>query len=235
MAVHRLYVGTIGEGLWRSSDGGGTFVRACDGMFVECHVRALAVHPHDDRVLYLGNEHGVYRSGDGAGNWTRLDLPMAGLPIWSILLTPADLDLVLVGACPARLFRSGDGGRTWTEPLARMQPGCPRIIHTRVTALCAHPANPETFWAGVEIDGVYRSADGGRTWLPAPRATEGPAVTPGSTAPARPSRPSPAKYGPRPQPPTPDRPPANRRRAVALQYPLKGLLGTIRRLRPWPA
>jgi hypothetical protein len=29
---HRLYVGTIGEGLWRSTDGGDRFVRACDGM-----------------------------------------------------------------------------------------------------------------------------------------------------------------------------------------------------------
>ena len=44
---HRLYVGTIGEGLWRSRDGGETFVRAMDGMFVECHVRALAEHPRE--------------------------------------------------------------------------------------------------------------------------------------------------------------------------------------------
>src|SRR5262245_22408063 len=176
MAAHRLYVGTIGEGLWRSSDGGGTFVRACDGMFVECHVRALAVDPRDDRVLYLGNEHGVYRSGDGAQTWTRLDLPAAPLQVWSVLLAPADPDLVLVGACPARLFRSGDGGRVWTEPLARMQQGCPRIVHTRVTALCAHPENPETFWAGVEIDAVHRSTDGGRTWLPAPLGAEGSAA-----------------------------------------------------------
>jgi hypothetical protein len=32
---HRLYVGTIGEGLWRSTDGGAKFVRACDGMLIE--------------------------------------------------------------------------------------------------------------------------------------------------------------------------------------------------------
>ena len=42
---HRIYLGTIGEGLWRSTDGGATFTRASDGMFVECHVRALVVHP----------------------------------------------------------------------------------------------------------------------------------------------------------------------------------------------
>ena len=40
---HRLYVGTIGEGIFRSVDSGESFRRACDGMFVECDVRALAV------------------------------------------------------------------------------------------------------------------------------------------------------------------------------------------------
>jgi len=71
MKPHRLYVGTIGEGLWRSLDGGVNFTRASDGMFVECHVRALAVHPRNQRVLYLGSEQGLFRSDDGADNWRR--------------------------------------------------------------------------------------------------------------------------------------------------------------------
>jgi hypothetical protein len=60
--VHRLYVGTIGEGLWRSLDGGVTFTRAMDGMFLECHVRALAVHPRETRVLYLGRCNGGFQA-----------------------------------------------------------------------------------------------------------------------------------------------------------------------------
>jgi photosystem II stability/assembly factor-like uncharacterized protein len=162
--THRLYVGTIGEGLWRSLDGGETFVRACDGMFVECHIRALAVHPRDHRVLYLGNEQGLFRSNDGADNWSRVESPLNGLQIWSILLLPAAADVILVGACPARLFRSGDGGRTWSELAVRMNPDCPRIISTRVTTVCANPGDPQTVYAGVEIDGVYRSRDAGRSW-----------------------------------------------------------------------
>ena len=50
LASHRLYVGTIGQGIFRSTDNGESFVRAMDGMFVECHVRALVVHPRDPRV-----------------------------------------------------------------------------------------------------------------------------------------------------------------------------------------
>ncbi len=161
MTPHRLYVGTIGEGLWRSLDGGETFARTCDGMFVECHVRALVAHP---RVLYLGSEQGLFRSDDGADNWRRVESPLDGLQIWSILLLPAAPEVILVGTCPSRLFRSGDAGRTWTEPDVRIRPDCPRIMHTRVTALCAHPGEAQTVWAGVEIDGVFRSSDGGQSW-----------------------------------------------------------------------
>jgi photosystem II stability/assembly factor-like uncharacterized protein len=161
---HRLYVGTIGEGLWRSVDGGATFVRACDGMFVECHVRALAVHPRDRRVLYLGSEQGLFRSDDGADRWSRVESPLNGRQIWSIVLLPEAPEVVLVGTCPSRLFRSADGGRSWSEADVRMVQDCPRIIYTRVTALCAHPSDARTVWAGVEIDGVYRSRDAGRSW-----------------------------------------------------------------------
>ncbi len=164
MISHRLYVGTIGEGLWRSLDGGASFTRCCDGMFVECHVRALAVHPRDQRALYLGSEQGLFRSDDGADNWRRVDSPLDGLQIWSILLLPATPDVILVGTCPSRLFRSDDAGRTWTETDARMRLDCPRIIHTRVTAMCAHPTDGKTVWAGVEIDGLFRSRDAGKNW-----------------------------------------------------------------------
>jgi photosystem II stability/assembly factor-like uncharacterized protein len=161
---HRLYVGTIGNGLWRSTDSGATFRRASDGMFVECHVRALAVDPRDPRTLWLGSEQGLFRSNDGADHWSRVESPLNGLQIWSLLLSPTKPDLMLAGTCPSRLFRSSDGGTTWTEPAVRMQRDCPRIIHTRVTTLTADPADPESVWAGVEIDGLYHSRDAGQTW-----------------------------------------------------------------------
>jgi len=162
--AHRVYVGTIGEGLWRSTDSGETFIRASDGMFVECHVRALVMDPRDPRILYLGSEQGLFRSTDGADHWARVESPMSGRQIWSILLLPQMPDIILAGACPAGLFRSEDGGRTWTEPRVRIVQECPRIMHSRVTTLTADPTEPQTIWAGVEIGGLFRSRDRGRTW-----------------------------------------------------------------------
>jgi photosystem II stability/assembly factor-like uncharacterized protein len=103
----------VGEGLWRSLDGGTTFTRTCDGMFVECHVRALTAHPHDPGTIYLGSELGLFRSMDGADSWSCVESPLNGLQIWSILLLPHWPDVMLVGTCPSRLFRSEDGGHSW--------------------------------------------------------------------------------------------------------------------------
>lgn len=164
MMAHRLYVGTIGEGLFRSLDGGETFRRTCDGMFVECHVRALAVDPRDDRRLLLGNELGLFRSADGAENWERVESPVNGLQVWSILLLPQNPAVMLVGTCPSRIFRSADAGKTWQETTPAIRQECPRILWTRVTTLAADPVERDTVWAGVEIDGLWRSRDAGLTW-----------------------------------------------------------------------
>jgi photosystem II stability/assembly factor-like uncharacterized protein len=161
---HRLFVGTIGEGLFRSLDGGETFSRACDGMFVECHVRALAVDPRDPSVIFLGCEQGLFRTANGADNWVRVASPLDGRQVWSILLLPRQPEVMVVGTCPAGLFLSDDGGQTWSMPVARMIQNCPRIMHTRVTCLTDDPEEPETLWSGVEIDGIFRSRDRGRTW-----------------------------------------------------------------------
>ena len=166
MLPHRLYIGTIGEGIFRSLDGGETFARACDGMFVECHVRSLVLHPEDPRTMYAGTEQGLFISRDGADTWSRVESPLNGLQIWSILIHPDKPNLILAGTCPSRIFRSEDGGRTWSEPRAKIRLDCPRIMHTRVTTLLADPQDPDTIWAGVEIDGLFRSRDAGRSFEP---------------------------------------------------------------------
>jgi photosystem II stability/assembly factor-like uncharacterized protein len=162
--ARRIYVGTIGQGVMRSVDGGETFSRAMNGMFVECHVRALAVHPRDHRVLYLGCELGLFRSMSGADDWQRFESPASGKQIWSILIHPRRPETIVIGACPSQIFVSRDAGKSWREAATDIRPDCPRIMHTRVTTLKADPDNDDVIWAGVEIDGIHRSDDGGRSF-----------------------------------------------------------------------
>jgi photosystem II stability/assembly factor-like uncharacterized protein len=163
---HRVYVGTIGEGIFRSLDGGETFRRASDGMFIECRVRALAVHPDQPNILFLGSEEGVFVSKDGADNWTRLPAPTNGLEVWSLHVAPLRPELLLAGTSPSGILRSVDSGQSWTQAATTMVRDCPRIRHTRVTCIIQDSHDADRLWAGVEIDGIHRSVDGGRTWQP---------------------------------------------------------------------
>ncbi len=86
--------------------------------------------------------------------------------MWSIHVPAARPDVILVGVRPSAFYRSDDGGQTWAVAAATVETACPRILHTRVTTIVADPDNPDLAWAGVEIDGVHASRDGGRTWAP---------------------------------------------------------------------
>lgn len=164
--AHRLFVGTIGEGVFRSLDHGETSRRACDGMFVECDVRALVVHPSDPNTLLVGTEKGVFVSHDGASNWTCLLPSENRVQVWSLWVAPQRPELVLAGTCPSMIFRSEDGGRSWAQAATTMTQDCPRIMQTRVTCVLGDPDDVDHFWAGVEIDGLHESRDGGRSWQP---------------------------------------------------------------------
>ncbi len=167
----KIFVGTAGQAVWRSVDGGNTFRLACGEMFIEAEVRALAVHPDQSNVLYAGTDAGLYRSDNGGEQWARLDTPwdagqgwQAGTLIWSLLVHPANPEHLYVGTCPGALYRSQDGGASWQKLNAPISPTCNYIRYTRVTCFCADPSNANIVWAGVEIDGLWRSADGGETW-----------------------------------------------------------------------
>ena len=160
-----VYVGTIGQSIWRSRDGGLTFARASAGVHSESDVRALLVHPEDPRVLHLGTETGLFASFDGADSWERTASPMDGMQVWSLARDPRTPDVLYAGTCPAGLYRSGDGGRTWERLDARMPDRCVNgaPLAPRVTCIHIDPRDGALF-VGVEIGGLRRSRDGGRTW-----------------------------------------------------------------------
>ena len=166
-----VYAGTTGQGVWRSLDNGETFQRRSVGMFMEAEVRALAVHPTEPATLFAGTDAGIFRTVDGGERWTRLTAPFdpgngwpVGVAIWSILIHPRTPETIFVGTCPSGLYRSRDGGDSWEKLNAALTVECPPIQFSRVTCLRADPNDDETIWAGVEIDGVWRSRDRGDSW-----------------------------------------------------------------------
>ncbi len=162
---YTIFVGTIGGGLSFSPDGGDSWNRVRAPLVGEGNVRALSVYPDSNRIL-VGTDDGVFRSDDKGMSWQNLDAPTSGLQVWSVAVDPVDPDIVFVGTRPEG-YRSRDGGKSWQKLSMGVNMDCP-IGTPRTTNIIVDPRDHRTVWAGIEVDGVYKSLDGGDSWLHLP-------------------------------------------------------------------
>ena len=114
--------------------------------------------------MYAGAESGIYRSEAKGESWVKLDSPMNEIPIWTLAIDPVDPNIIFAGTRPSALFRSKDGGVNWQKLTVELADECPAVIIPRVTALMVDPVAHNNVWAGIEVDGVRHSKDGGDTW-----------------------------------------------------------------------
>ena len=163
---YTICVGTIGGGLSVSPNGGYNWNRIRSPLPTECNVRALGVYPDNPHRILAGSDVGIYRSEDNAASWQKLDSPIDGIQIWSLAVDPEDPETIFVGTRP-EAFRSKNGGRTWEQLSMGVNLQCP-VGTPRTTNMIVDPRDHRTIWAGIEVDGVYKSLDGGDTWVHLP-------------------------------------------------------------------
>ncbi|QQS14811.1 MAG: hypothetical protein IPK81_12055 [Rhodospirillales bacterium] len=161
-----LCVGTAGMSVWFSRDLGETWTRPYieSGLYLEARVWALSAHPQRPGEVLAGTDSGVYRWRERDKRWTHLPSPLDDLDVWALVQAPDDPDLLIAGTQPAGFYRSTDGGATWTKALSTTAESCIFVGKPRVTQILFDPVDRDTLWAGVEIDGVHRSTDRGKTW-----------------------------------------------------------------------
>ena len=159
-----LYAGTIGQSVWNSTDNGDTWRRVSNGLFPEADIRAIAVNPSDSDTLYAGTENGIFRTNNAAESWHHLPSPMDGREVWSIAVDSRTPDTLYAGTCPSAFFRSTDGGDNWKQLNVDLAQECEGIpIIPSVTTFVIDPEDSQTLYAGIEIDGMRLSTDGGET------------------------------------------------------------------------
>ncbi|MEZ4520319.1 MAG: hypothetical protein R3A46_01570 [Thermomicrobiales bacterium] len=142
------------------------------GMAVQC----VAVDPHDpDRVVAGTNDDGVYLSHDGGENWSFVGEAIPHRRTPSVAISQAHREngksVIYVGTEPSRLYRSEDDGKTWQDfpelPALPSSSGWsfpprPWTHHTRW--ITPHATDPSILYVGIELGGVMRSTDAGKTW-----------------------------------------------------------------------
>jgi len=165
-----VLVGTVGQGIMRSGDGGESWQRAGinSGLHSDALVRTVVSHPTQPEVIFTGTDKGLYRSEDGGQTWQLQDNAMNDYCVWQIAIDPSNPQRMFAGTgtpTPATIFRSLDGGKTWDKRPVEVAETCPAVGIPRVTGIAIDPEDPNDIWVGFEVDGLRRSTDGGDTWM----------------------------------------------------------------------
>ena len=212
-----FYFGACAGGVWKTSDGGTYWENISDGFFNTASVGAIAVSEADPNVIYVGmgescirgdvsHGDGVYKSTDRGKTWVNIGLTDTR-HIARIRVHPKDPDLVYVAALghafgpngERGVFRSKDGGRNWEKVLFRsekagaadlsMDPNNPRILYAGIWETLR---TPWSLVSGGPDSGIYKTMDGGDTWV---EITNNPGLPEGlkgrigvAVSPARPDR-----------------------------------------------
>ncbi len=130
-----------------------------DGVFSGL---AILIDPASPNTLYLGTNNGVYKSSNGAGNWTPVNnglRVMPGFPVPRVnrlLLHPTNSSTIYA-ATEQGVFISSNAAGSWTVSNNGFGGALP------VRALAFDPTNPQRLYAGAS--GVFKSTDGGATWV----------------------------------------------------------------------
>ena len=175
-----------GDGVYKSIDAGKTWSHV--GLEATHAIARVRVHPANPAIVFVaafGNpygpsaDRGIFRSMDGGGSWKKVlyrdertgasdltfdpknpDVMYAAL--WEANRTPYSLS---DGGPGSGLFKSTDGGTTWTELTRR--PGLPKGAILGKITIAVSGADGNRLYAMVEAEdgGLFRSDDGGATWM----------------------------------------------------------------------
>ncbi len=185
------YMGSAGGGIWKTDDAGLTWKNCSDGFVKTGAVGAIAVAESDPNVVYAGmgestarsattsHGDGIYKSHDGGKTWKHVGLAHSR-HIAAIRIHPQNPDLVwvavqgaLFGESTERgVYKTTDGGKSWRKVLYvdENSGACdlsldwhnPRILYA---GMWDHRRLPWTIQSGGPGSGLYKSVDGGESWV----------------------------------------------------------------------
>jgi photosystem II stability/assembly factor-like uncharacterized protein len=165
--VFFLAVGCSDQPVYRSTDGGRTRTKILDkevsGIFGDPkNLRRIAATGRVYNAESDPKYPGLYLTSNGGAGWTPVKISnQKGYVIEAAAFAPSSANVIYAGGhtggySQGLIYKTVNGGASW----ARL-PWTPEYI----TCIAVDAKNPDIVYAGTMGDGVYRSADGGGTWV----------------------------------------------------------------------
>lgn len=147
-----VYAGTRGGDLYKTTNGGGQWVRL---RFFSSSIWSLAINPTNPDVVYAGTEaNGLFKTADGGTTWTSISL--TSKRINAVVIDPRNPAILYAGVDDEGVYKSTNTGSTWW--LANVG-----LTDRRVRALTIDPSNSQVLYAGTS-SGVFKTESAGATW-----------------------------------------------------------------------
>ena len=178
----------VAGGIWKTTDGGATWVAANDGISIVSNATAantgsfhqIVVAPSDPDRLYTSNiapgQAAIYRSDDGGDSWNiiadgstrRPNAYEGALRAFDIAVHPTDPDRIAIGSDDT-LLGSDDGGSSWNDLTTREATagffsghGYSGLVSTDIAF---NPDDPDDMiLLGFDGGNFIQTIDGGSTW-----------------------------------------------------------------------
>ena len=148
-----MYAAGGSVGIFRSTDGGGTWART--GFTRSDTVGSIVFA---SQSVYAGTSSGFYVSEDEGITWSQRNHGLSSSYLYALAVDPTDTKTIYAGAWGG-LFKTTTAGEEWEDIGGSLG-------EVDVRALIIDPTNSAVVYAGTASRGVFRSADGGQTWLP---------------------------------------------------------------------
>lgn len=169
-----LWIGAATGGVWRSKNGGNTWINYSATNFLSLGVTDIAISPSNPNVIYVttgdadgsigtGSNYysiGIIKSTDDGASWqpTGIAHQLNELKTYTrILVHPNDENIVLVGSKDG-ILKSTDGGKTWKNKFGErsiidmeFKPNDPNVVYASSYG-----------YSGANI--IVKSTDNGETW-----------------------------------------------------------------------
>ncbi len=154
-------IDSAGWGLFKSSDGGMTWVNKQNGISGFKNTWSTDIDPIDEKIIYVAtNDSGIVKSIDGGENWNQINNGLGDVKSFhSVSICPANTMVLLTGSTDGQIFRSEDSGSSWHPVLSDLR------TNDNVVSIIFNPiSSTHQVYAVCNVTGFYVSSDDGQTW-----------------------------------------------------------------------